>query len=117
MSNTETTVTPETNTTPATTETNTKEKEISTTVDKFTPESTASKSKTEVKTDLEILDDTNSLCNTVLYVLTKGFYPGADAHLVNQSKEFVKAIKTDIANRRKSVVDNHDVNGKPLESK
>lgn len=89
--------TPEsTSTTASPVTTEIKEKEVI----NSSPETTAGKTKT----DLEILDDTNSLCNTVLYCLTKGFYPGADAHLVNQSKEFVKAIKQDVENRRKQVV-------------
>lgn len=58
----------------------------------------------------KILDGVNALCNTTLYVLTKGFYPGADAHLVNQAKEFIKEIKLDIERKRKDLV-----NGKPVD--
>ena len=114
MSNTETPDTTVSTASPVSTvSTATTDKELKnteTTVDTTSPDSTASTStpvstiKTGLKTDLEILDSTNALCNTVLYCLTKGFYPGADAHLVNQSKEFVKAIKLDVENRRKQVV-------------
>lgn len=58
----------------------------------------------------KILDGVNALCNTTLYVLTKGFYPGADAHLVNQAKEFIKEIKKDVESKRKDLS-----NGKPVD--
>ena len=110
MSDTSTPVTPDTTVSPVDTATPvTTDKELKNTETIASPVTTESKTKT----DLEILDDTNSLCNTVLYCLTKGFYPGADAHLVNQSKEFVKAIKLDIENRRKQVL----ANGQTTETK
>ncbi len=63
----------------------------------------------ESTTSLQILDGITSLCNTTLYVLTKGFYPGADAHLVNQAKEFIKEIKKDVESKRKAVSNGKDV--------
>lgn len=62
-------------------------------------------------TPVQILDGVNALCNTTLYVLTKGFYPGADAHLVNQAKEFIKEIKADVERKRKQVVNGEKVEG------
>ncbi len=62
-------------------------------------------------TPVQILDGVNALCNTTLYVLTKGFYPGADAHLVNQAKEFIKEIKRDVESKRKAVSNGQKVEG------
>ncbi len=58
---------------------------------------------------VKILDGVNALCNTTLYVLTKGFYPGADAHLVHQAKEFIKEIKKDVESKRKQVSNGESV--------
>lgn len=85
MSTPESTVVPESNT----------EKEVVSSPVVPTPES--------IDTPAKILDGVNALCNTTLYVLTKGFYPGADAHLVHQAKEFVKEIKADVERKRKQV--------------
>ncbi len=54
-------------------------------------------------TPAKILEGVESLCNTALYVLTKGMYPGADAHLVNQAKEFIKEIRADVNRKQKDL--------------
>lgn len=95
-----------------------------TTVPTVTPESTEEKiqvidsptPETTVKpaipaTPTQILDGVNALCNTTLYVLTKGMFPGADAHLVNQAKEFIKEIKKDVESKRKAVAKGEKVEG------
>lgn len=97
MSTPESTVSPESNT----------EKEVVSSpvvnVSPTVPETTDSPAK--------ILDGVNSLCNTTLYVLTKGFYPGADAHLVHQAKEFIKEIKKDVESKRKQISNGQKVEG------
>lgn len=92
--------TPETTATPQDIK---KDEVIPTPVQESTTEPTA--------TPAQILDGVQALCNTTLYVLTKGFYPGADAHLVNQAKEFVKEIKRDVENKRKQLAEGKKVEG------
>lgn len=77
--------------------------------EKTSPE-TISTPEENHKRDIEILDGVNTLCNTTLYCLTKGFYPGADAHLVDQAKNFIKEIKKDVEAKRKLVSDGKAVN-------
>lgn len=40
------------------------------------------------------VEQINRLFNDVLYVLTHSYYRGEDAHLVEQSKQFIKDLKT-----------------------